>query len=96
MRVATVGNLIDFTGVEDLEATRFEIYPNPNNGQFNIDINTGMNSIEIYDNAGSMIYSETNLTEGQMTIELGDVARGTYVVRIIGNNSSSSKMLIIQ
>lgn len=73
-------------GVEDLKIV--SIYPNPNNGQFSIELNlndSGNSIIEIYDILGRNIYSEKWLSHETRSIKSVDVKglkSGLYFVKL--------------
>ncbi len=92
----SICTLIDYTSIEEIESIDFVIYPNPNNGEFNIEVNENVNSIQIFDNTGKLVYVSNEVTEGILNIDLTEVERGAYIVKVISNTTSSSKMLIVQ
>src|SRR5204863_10100842 len=56
----------------------FSIYPNPNTGEFNIEIaETGHFEAEIYNSLGQKIYTNSGLTPGNNKINLG-AKKGVY------------------
>ncbi len=73
------------------ENTQITMYPNPSNGQFNIDgVNQGMN-VEIYDYAGRII---TNMVADKetMKVDMSNQPNGLYLVRIL----SKEQVLVSQ
>ena len=84
-----------------LNPEKFELYPNPNDGSFVIDIE-GVESqqlnISILNSLGQFIYSENKSFEGSNfkgEINLTPLPSGTYYVRISQNDKIISKRLII-
>ncbi len=81
----------------------FSVFPNPNNGIFNIqyELKTKANVIiEIYDIKGlrvKTLVNQLNQYEGQYTIpsDLSDLTSGTYICRIIMNDEVKSSKIII-
>jgi hypothetical protein len=76
------------------------IVPNPANGIINLNSNwiQGSSSIEIMDITGKIIYSQTiNTTKGQksVTIDLTDVADGSYLVRVFSDQRVQTVKLLI-
>ena len=73
------------------EADYFSIYPNPNNGIFNIVVNSGITgnfSVEIYNLQGQKIFQENmpgKSKKPSKQINLGPVARGIYLIKIQSN-----------
>ncbi len=87
------------------EGKIFSIYPNPNNGTFEIAVNylasatsplergRGV-SIEIYNSLGQLIYSNEIISSSQ-TISLDNISSGIYFVRVgVGNNYAEQKLII--
>lgn len=75
-------------------------YPNPSNGTFKLNINTSQNglmSILIFDQAGTLMQRSRDIKDGPYVkdVDLSGLPAGVYVVRIIVNNFSQSKTVII-
>ena len=102
------GPISDFTVVEELtegigfeenELGRVEIYPNPNNGQFNVafENDSGSNvTIELLDLTGRVVYSESETTAKVISMNPTHLTQGTYLVRITSNNSTITKRVTIK
>jgi hypothetical protein len=69
-----------------------KVYPNPNNGQFNIalDINQEVN-IEIVNTLGQVVANYDNVNSNTLTVDLSDEAKGLYIVRIASENNTITK-----
>ncbi|MEQ1733168.1 MAG: PKD domain-containing protein [Bacteroidia bacterium] len=68
--------------VKNITASKLvNVYPNPNNGAFTLAVNATNASITIYNVMGEVVYTaiQTNTTQ---TIQLNNVANGTYVVQV--------------
>ena len=80
-------------GIDNKEARKMEIYPVPNDGEFNISVSSGTETtftLEVYDNLGSKIFSNKNIKiNGTCVtgIDLRPVSSGLYTV-IIRNNAN--------
>ena len=75
------------------------IYPNPNNGQFNIQISQfeGTADLEIVDINGRVVYARNDVDfSSEKTINLSQVQSGIYIVKVKSDNSSLVKKLIIE
>ncbi|MBN8692818.1 MAG: T9SS type A sorting domain-containing protein [Bacteroidetes bacterium] len=75
------------TDIANIEQTKaqFIVYPNPNNGNFVIELNgfNGTSSIEIYNSIGKLVYSQDLTTEkNNLTTNLSS---GIYFVNVIEN-----------
>jgi uncharacterized repeat protein (TIGR03803 family) len=76
------------------------VYPNPNNGVFNIQIADSQqplanSHIEVYNMLGEKVYSA--MANGQMQVDLSNNAGGTYAYRLLtaeGNLVSAGKVII--
>jgi hypothetical protein len=76
------------------------IFPNPNNGVFNLTVNSDMHetSVEITDLRGSVVYSSNKNTfaAGQTTeIDLSSFAAGMYLVKVTDAGQSQLQRIII-
>jgi hypothetical protein len=59
------------------------IYPNPNNGIFTVDMpNENEGVLELYNLAGELIKKQ-QLSRGRQLVQLNDIAKGFYFVKII-------------
>ena len=86
---------------EEFTKDSFTLYPNPNNGQFNISFNNGNSEdvkIDIYDISGRLVYNEfyvNNSIQFNQTINLNGVTSGVYIANITqGTNTTSQKIII--
>lgn len=88
------------TGITEINsAAAFNVYPNPNNGQFTI-ANAGkqtMTRLEIYNTLGEKIYSTTNNRQ-QLTydVDLAHSPKGMYSVKIYEGEKIYSEKILIQ
>jgi hypothetical protein len=79
----------------------FEIFPNPNNGKFDIKIETDKEfagTLEVYNNLGTIIWQHEKIVINGTTIthvDLQEVPAGTYTVVIRNNNNSVFKKVLI-
>ena len=74
----------------------FEVYPNPSNGNFNIDFknSNNKNSIEIYSLFGEKVF-ETNNDENN-SISVSNLKKGIYLIKANQNGEAITKKLVIQ
>jgi PKD repeat protein len=76
------------------------IAPNPSNGMFNLNSNwiEGTSLVEVFDIAGNIVRTlNINTTKGQkaVTIDLQDVADGSYLVRVVSNQRVQTVKLLV-
>ena len=82
---------------ETLTNSSYSIYPNPNNGQFTVQLNSNdfiETSLEIFDMLGKKIYNQ-KLNSNQTTIYTKYIEKGVYLVKLTrGNQTTTSKIVI--
>ncbi|MBN2668299.1 MAG: T9SS type A sorting domain-containing protein [Bacteroidales bacterium] len=86
-------------GVNNLNASNIKIYPNPNNGLFNLVLNgQEISNIEIVNAQGKVVANLTEVIPNQVkSIDLTNQSAGLYFVRITNNaNSSVLKVNIVK
>jgi hypothetical protein len=84
---------------EIVNQANFNVYPNPNNGIFNISISNSVENqtIEIKNIIGQIVYSETASNSSVNTIDLSDLDKGVYTVSLVSESGiSTAKKIIIQ
>ncbi len=108
---ATIGNFcssnsINSINITDSLNTELFIYPNPNNGIFQVRFNDKLNGesyplqIIIYDSKGSRVYSKSysvSPTFGRMDVDMRKVSSGVYFVDLVdaaGVRLQSGKVVI--
>ncbi|MFI5171673.1 MAG: MopE-related protein [Chitinophagales bacterium] len=98
------------TADEQQISSRFEIYPNPNSGTFNINYEAGttspfeggmrgMTSLEIYNSLSQLIYSQQiNSSNGNINeiISIDNLSSGIYIINIQSANNIYEQKLIIE
>jgi len=95
-----VDNVITSDGVvavENVEAkSLFEIYPNPAN-EFLVlkNLENEDAQVSIFDMTGRLVYNNI-LTDYQNEINIQNLARGTYMVKVLSNEKVASQLLIKQ
>lgn len=79
------------TGVEEESSNNLSIYPNPLSGNI-LNVNTDIKAISISNTTGQVVYQKDNVSAGQL--DLGNLAKGVYIIRIdMGNDVNSIKMI---
>jgi Leucine-rich repeat (LRR) protein len=84
-------------GMKDLAepVINFEIYPNPNKGNFVIQTQNPKNSdLKIYNLMGEKLF-QTTINNSQTTIDLNGLSNGVYLVSISDKISHFTKKLVI-
>ncbi len=89
------------SGINDQDASSWSLFPNPNNGQFNLRY-AGVSAttvIEVVDINGRMVMQEqVSLTNGQVHTMAanGVLAQGVYSVRLLTGNTAKTIRLVVQ
>ncbi len=84
------------TGIdEESENPQFNIYPNPSNGIFNLEL-FNVNTIKVLNTLGSVVYQEKiNTNETKSTIDLSNLANGIYFIAVLNDKGTLNKKVII-
>ena len=99
MRRTTVMKYASVTGLSDLNRDeKIEVYPNPNNGIFTIDLpNAGAvkYSVEIINLTGQIVYSGKLLQGNEHQINLKGKLKGIYLLKVeLGAESFQKKIIV--
>ncbi len=87
------------TDKSSLNNNKYSIYPNPNNGQFILDLGSDnfSGNIEILDIVGSVVYQEMiNSTGSTIPLHLDKLESGVYFVRINDGINSQTINFVIE
>jgi hypothetical protein len=90
-------NVTDCTSLTEFGSlTGLNVYPNPTNGMFTIELNTtSVKTIEITDITGRVIASSTS-SDVQVNMNIHDLANGIYYVKIQSENASEVIRIVKQ
>jgi hypothetical protein len=94
----TVGT---FIGVAEPNVLELSVYPNPSNGEFNIEFDnslTGDLEVIVFDGIGKVVFDNTfeaSELNGKATIDLRAVERGTYIMQVKAVSGSSIHRVVI-
>jgi hypothetical protein len=104
--VDCVSNTVTVTiGVSSLneltQTSSYSVYPNPNNGIFNVKLNNveqGVYTVEVRNLLGQIISSNQVTTSGNAIVEvtLNDVNAGVYFLNVRGNYLDNTERIIIK
>ena len=84
---------VDFTKVLELSNLQLTVFPNPTTGKVSIQTDYMIVSIEVYDNSGRLILTES-LSDNQ--VDLSEFARGTYLLKVITKDGQSALTRIVK
>ena len=87
--------------VENPLKDAFSVFPNPSNGNFQLKINnpqpTKKFDLGIFDAIGNKVYAKSNIQQQFTTnVELSDLPKGSYVVRLYDGNESYYRKIVVR
>lgn len=88
--------------MEGLELRDINFYPNPSDGRFDVELETGSDAavqVSIIDPEGNEVYNRTGIPqEGRYDfhIDLSDQQKGIYLMKVVQNNKALTKRVIIE
>lgn len=92
----TCNNLGSRISNEDIADVKLNAYPNPNNGNFIINIENKSNSvsIEIYSLIGQKVFEKLNTNESE--IQINNLSKGMYILNLSSENTVKTIKIIVQ
>lgn len=83
----SVCEVVTITSIDENKSSLgISIYPNPNNGTFNLKAEKQLGKVEVLNVFGQVVFLENNTTLNQVQISLND-ATGIYFVRLTDENN---------
>lgn len=88
-------------GTEGFSLNNFKIYPNPNNGTFNVAFNADVDAeikIGVYDISGRQIFNQSYPSTGLFSesLQLNNLESGVYLVNVQNGRKSEVRKIIIK
>ena len=95
--VDTTGNTIN---IYDYDQVTFDLYPNPNNGSFNLKLASDLNldevQLDVYNKLGQSVYSEINVFSTVTLIDLKHLSSGMYIFAVRSGEKVAHKKFLIE
>jgi len=79
---------------ETTTAVTYTVFPNPSSGNIKINGISNKASVDVYNLAGTKVRSYTGIVDG--SINLSGLINGTYFIKILDGNISSTQKLIVK
>lgn len=97
-KFSEVNNIITIDNIGMDENTAFDVrlYPNPTNALLNIEVEGGLDMILITALNGQVVMNLSELNEEVQTIDLSELADGTYVLQMVKGDRIVSKRIVKQ
>lgn len=87
---------VDFiTSIEEQTLTPFSVFPNPTDGIITINGSKTINSVQVYNAIGELIYNTPNLNGSDQFIDISEHPIGIYFIAILSDNKLYHHKLII-
>lgn len=86
----------NFNGVKENVLTSTNIFPNPTSGIITIATNKGLETINVFDVSGKLVYSQTNATkQNNVELDLSALSNGIYFIHTKTENGQSNSNKIV-
>jgi hypothetical protein len=93
--IITVDNCIGVNEFPDVNTIR--VFPNPNNGQFSIELPANEDCLlNVFNSLGQLVYDTRIVGKGTVNADLGNLPSGVYQMRFDLNNQSVFMKLVIK
>lgn len=91
-------NFCNALSVDDRTANSFKVFPNPSNGEININVGTniGEGSVRILDINGREVFTAQRALEGTVRIQAAGLATGVYLLQIQSETVSQTTKIVIE
>lgn len=84
-----------FSALTVNEPVTFNVYPNPNNGNFQVTANQAIDALRIYSADGKLVHQAQPNT-AQVSIELSDLSTGVYMLEMDVNGETVLERLAVR
>jgi hypothetical protein len=87
-------------GIDDIRAEQFEldVYPNPSNGTFNIELGEGaaVTTVEVINALGSTVLKSTRSFENLINIDLQNQPKGVYMIKVTSGKKIGVRKVLLK
>lgn len=86
-------------GIETIGAIEFNIYPNPSNGTFNVQLVNGSEMITkvfVTDVAGRVVMEDLDINKELFKVDMTNAANGTYMLNVVTENAIFTKRIVVR
>ncbi len=77
-------------GLKKIQVFTPQLYPNPGNGEFTLDLGqqSGLVEIQVRDMAGKLVYRATNSDSNKISLNLANNSVGMYTCKVVDSNQN--------
>ena len=87
-------------GGSQLSTSSVHVYPNPNRGQFTVELElAGLVGLQVYDARGALVHNEVFTASGSRTqrnLDLSGLAKGTYTLQFQNNGGTITQTVVVE
>ncbi|GAB5539465.1 MAG: hypothetical protein Salg2KO_15680 [Salibacteraceae bacterium] len=89
---------IELVGIADNVSSKFEVYPNPTDGRLHINTSgLAIDNISVFSILGERVVTFTPTQQGGViNLDLSELAPGTYVLEVNGDNTPFHQTIIVE
>lgn len=80
-------------GVRNLKTSKFKVYPNPAINEVKIESSSSITELNLYNTNGQLVKSFLNLEADKNQLDIHDLQRGHYVLKVSSNNEKYSQFI---
>jgi hypothetical protein len=93
-----VNNIIEITtiGFDNLDDFEINIYPNPTNGQLNIDLGESVDYLFVANMGGQVLDVRKDLNSGVQILDISHLPDGVYLIQIVKNKQVINRRIVKQ
>lgn len=73
-----------------------EVYPNPNNGIFSIDVPAGKTELVVTNINGQVVYSTETEQAGKLSIDMSTQPKGVYLLQLTNGETTMTEKVVVQ
>ena len=85
---------IDLAAVSEQGTANTQVFPNPSNGTFNLNLGAGQWNVEVYDITGRKVFE--NRMDGRSVLDLGKCQKGLYFLKASNESRSLTTKVVIR
>ena len=91
---------VTLLGLNEFDLDSFSVYPNPNNGEFNVKLNSSSGNkinISVYDIRGRRVFDNiyNNSSNFNKVVNLNNGQSGIYILKVDDGERSGTKKIIV-